>query len=423
MAVTTSGLEPDVVTSRLRTSLTGTPGLLRAGLAASLIALLIFALLAADSMSSRRQALRDAKDAAAQTVLIQQVQTSLVEADSLAANAFLVGGIEPSTLRDGYQQGIATASQALATASANASAGELSDLESVNAALVRYTGLIESARANNRQAFPVGVAYLRQASQLLTTEIVPTLEQVSSSTEQRVDAAFERSGSARWGIWIAGLIAIAALVACQLLLAKVTRRTLNLGLLVGTVLLVVAFFWGAISMSSAASTANDARDGSYEMATDVAAARIDAFAAKSNESLALINRGSGASFEEGWQALIDDATAALGRSDDPSLQGVLDDLDAYVEVHGQIRALDDEGQWDDAVALATGFDSGQSNAVFATFAASSASVLGDAATDVERQLADAADPLGATRTVVLVLSLLAAVAVVWGFNLRMKEYR
>ncbi len=423
MAVTTSGLEPDVVTSRLRTSLTGTPGLLRAGLAASLIALLIFALLAADSMSSRRQALRDAKDAAAQTVLIQQVQTSLVEADSLAANAFLVGGIEPSTLRDGYQQGIATASQALATASANASAGELSDLESVNAALVRYTGLIESARANNRQAFPVGVAYLRQASQLLTTEIVPTLEQVSSSTEQRVDAAFERSGSARWGIWIAGLIAIAALVACQLLLAKVTRRTLNLGLLVGTVLLVVAFFWGAISMSSAASTANDARDGSYEMATDVAAARIDAFAAKSNESLALINRGSGASFEEGWQALIDDATAALGRSDDPSLQGVLDDLGAYVEVHGQIRALDDEGQWDDAVALATGFDSGQSNAVFATFAASSASVLGDAATDVERQLADAADPLGATRTVVLVLSLLAAVAVVWGFNLRMKEYR
>ena len=49
MAVTTSGLEANSVPSRLRTSLTGTPGLLRAGLAASLIALLIFALLAADS--------------------------------------------------------------------------------------------------------------------------------------------------------------------------------------------------------------------------------------------------------------------------------------------------------------------------------------------------------------------------------------
>src|SRR4051812_31463583 len=116
MAVTTSGLAPNAVTSRLRTSLTGTPGVLRAGLGASLIALLVFALLAADSATSRREALGDAGEAAAQTVLVQQVHTSLVEADSLATNAFLVGGIEPLTLRSGYQEGIASASTALAAA-------------------------------------------------------------------------------------------------------------------------------------------------------------------------------------------------------------------------------------------------------------------------------------------------------------------
>ena len=356
-------------------------------------------------------------------MLIQQVQTSLVEADSLATNAFLVGGIEPLTLRDGYQQSIDTASQALATASANASAGELSDLQSVNAALARYTGLIESARANNRQGFPVGVAYLRQASQALGDEIVPALEQVSTSTQDRVNSAFDRSGTARWGIWVAGMIAILALVVCQVLLSKVTRRTLNLGLLIGTVLLLVAFVWGAASMAVAANNANDARDGPYTVATDIAAARIDAFAAKSNESLALINRGNGASFDEEWQGLIDDAHTALDRSREAAVADVRVDLDAYVDVHGQIRSLDEDGQWDDAVALATGFDQGQSNAVFGAFADSSSQVLNGAADDVDQQLADAADPLGRTRAVVLVLSLLAAIAVVWGFNQRMREYR
>lgn len=423
MAVTTSGLAPDAVTSRLRTSLTGTPGLLRAGLAASLLALLLFALLAADSTSARRDALADAKGAAAQTVLIQQVQTSLVEADSLATNAFLVGGIEPLTLREGYQRGIAAASQALARASAEARGSELDDLEAVSAALARYTGLIESARANNRQAFPVGVAYLRQATQVLTDEILPTLEQVSSSTEHRVDAAFDRSGSARWGIWIAGLIAIAALVACQVLLSRATKRTVNVGLVAATVLLVVAFAWGAISMSAAAARANDARDGPYRRATDVASARVDAFAAKSNESLALINRGSGSTFDEAWQASMTDARTSLGGSKDAAITDLLGGLDAYTDVHTDIRALDDAGQWDDAVALATGFGADQSNGVFAAFSERSASVLGDAAADVDRQLADAADPLGTTRGVVLVLSLLAAVATVWGFNQRMKEYR
>ena len=38
-------------------------------------------------------------------------------------------------------------------------------MESANAGLARYTGLIEQARANNRQGFPVGAAYQRQANE------------------------------------------------------------------------------------------------------------------------------------------------------------------------------------------------------------------------------------------------------------------
>jgi hypothetical protein len=424
MAVTTGGLAPNAVTSRLRTSLTGTPGMLRAGLAACLVALALFAWLAADSTASRKDALTEARAAASQAVLIQQVHTSLVEADSLATNAFLVGGIEPAQQREGYEAGIAAASQALAAAAGNASGGDLADLESVNAALVRYTGLIESARANNRQGFPVGVAYLRQASQLLTNDVLRVLDEVSVSSQEQVDEAYDDSGSARWGLWIAAVIVLAALVACQLLLSRATRRTLNVGLLAGTALVLVGVIWGGSTMSSAASTANDARDGPYATTVLLAQARIDAFSAKSAESLTLINRGNGSTLEAQYLEHMAAATEAIDEaSRDGQAAGVASDLAAYDDVHRQVRDLDDDGDWDAAVRIATGFDDSSSNELFARFDTNSAAALEEQSTKLDDRLGDATGGLGAARFAVLLSALLAAVAVGWGFNLRMKEYR
>lgn len=424
MAVTTSGLAPNAVTSRLRTSLTGTPGMLRAGLAASLVALVLFGALAVNSTAVRRSALEDARGAAAQVVLIQRVHTSLVEADALATNAFLVGGIEPAEQRAGYQAGIERASEALATAASNASGTDLADLQAANAALARYTGLIESARANNRQGFPVGVAYLRQASDLLDSEVLPVLDEVSAASERRVDDAYDSSGSARWGLAIAAVIVLVALIACQLLLARATRRTLNVGLAAGTALVLVAVVWGGFAMATAASRANDARDGAYRDTTAVAEARIASFSAKSAESLTLINRGNGQTFEEDWKADMATATDALAGADDADITDSLTAaLDGYRDIHVEIRALDDEGNWEDAVAQATGTDASSSNVAFTAFAEPSAATLDQSASAVDSKLDDARSPLGSARIVILLLTLLAAVAVVWGFNQRLKEYR
>ena len=76
-----------------------------------------------------------------------------------------------------------------------------------------------------------------------------------------------------------------------------------------------------------------------------------------------------------------------------------------------------------ATRSTAGFEPGQANEVFGVFADDSAAVLTAAATDLDDQLADAADPLGGARTVVLLLTLFAAIAVIFGFNQRMKEYR
>lgn len=430
MAVTTTGLTPNAVTSRLRTALTGTPGMLRAGLAACLVALVLFGTLAAKSAGDRRTALTDARSAAAQAVLVQQVHTSLVRADALATNAFLVGGLEPAALRDGYTAGIQTATETLATAAGNASGAALTDLEAANAALARYAGLIESARANNRQGFPVGVAYLRQASQLLLDDVLPRLDAVTVASQDQVDDAYDRSGSARWGLWLAGLLVLATLVACQLVLSRATRRTLNVGLVAATALALVAFAWGAASMSRAGSRAEDARSNEYRNAVALADARIAAFGAKSAESLGLINRGNATAFDERWQADHGVAVDALaGIDDDTRFDGVasIDEigaaLDDYAVVYANVRDLDDNGGWDAAVAVATGFDADQSNGAFQGFDDASSTRLDRYAAATDDALGDTSGPLGTARFAALLLTLLAAVATIWGFNLRMKEYR
>jgi hypothetical protein len=404
--------------------------MLRAGLAACLVALALFGTLAAKSAGDRREALADARGAAAQSVLVQRVHTSLVEADALASNAFLVGGLEPAPLRDGYTQGIQTATETLATAAGNARGSALADLEAANAALARYTGLIESARANNRQGYPVGVAYLRQASQLLNDDVLPRLDAVSAASQDAVADAYHRSDNARWGLWLAGMVAIAALIACQVLLSRATRRTLNVGLVAATALLVVAFGWGAVAMSSAGSRADDVRGDEYRNAVALADARIAAFSAKSAESLGLINRGNAAPFEEVWNADHAEAIAALTGIDDaagfddvPSIDEIGSAFDDYAVVHGDVRDQDDAGNWDAAVEIATGFEPGQSNEAFDRFDESSAALVDRYATAVDDHLGDTLDPLRTARLAALVLTVLAAVAAAWGFNLRMKEYR
>jgi hypothetical protein len=84
----------------------------------------------------------------------QEVYRALQDADATAASAFLSGGLEPSQLRERYEKDIAQAQAALSVATASSP-----DLTATLAAqLPVYTGLIETARSNNRQGFPVGAA-------------------------------------------------------------------------------------------------------------------------------------------------------------------------------------------------------------------------------------------------------------------------
>jgi hypothetical protein len=165
--------------------------------------------------------------------------------------------------------------------------------------VVAYSGAIEQARANNRQGLPVGAQYLRSASAQLRAEALPIADNLVVANADRAED--------RMAVWvglvfvIVAALALVALVIGQLWLARRFRRTFNRGMLGASVLLLALLVGGIVLLVNLNSSVASIQDGSFAAVNRAAGARIEASNAKSNESLTLIARGSGAAFETAWK--------------------------------------------------------------------------------------------------------------------------
>jgi hypothetical protein len=406
-------------------ALEGTPGTMRIFATISVLAALLFAVLGFVAINNRANALADAQIHAEQLVRLQTIRTNLVQADADATNAFLVGGLEPGTQRAAYETSIAAASTTLAQASGESSADAVT-LADVNDHMTTYTGLIEAARANNRQGFPVGAAYLKNASALLRGQVLPDLTALANANENRVQDAYNRSDSAGDLLAIVGVLAVVVLLVAQIWLTVRTRRWINVGVLSAVAGVLVALIVSGSVMVVAQSTAQDVRAGAYQSADAIGQARVAAFDAKSSESLTLIERGSGQDAEANYKSehvvAQNELALAAASGANAKLQEL---LTAYDQVHQKIRSLDDGGQWDDAVKLATGDANvaGSSNQTFQALDAATQQDLLTSSQQVSNQLGDARTTLEIARWLVLLVGLLAAAAAGWGFSRRLREYR
>jgi hypothetical protein len=408
------------VAARVREAAAGTPGSMRLLGIGAIVVLLVFGALGALSANARASAIDDAREQSAQLVRLQTVRTNLVQADALATNAFLVGGLEGAQQRDDYESALRTAATTLADTAASSAPGDAGAFQTVNDAVVRYSGLIETARANNRQGFPVGVAYLKQASTVLRDEVLPALSQLSETTQSRVKHAYRDSRSATDLLAFGAAAAVLILLVTHAYLTVRTRRLLSIPLLVAAGVVVVATAIAGGVLSWAQVQADDVRDGEYRTTVALAQARIFAFDAKSAESLTLVSRGSGQAYEQSFQTLAQAARATLVSADVDATH--VEAIDAYLAVHDDVRGLDDEGKWDDAVALATATDGG-SNQAFAQFDGSTSAQLADAAAGISDDLDGARRPLPVVAVVMVLAGIAAAVAAWQGVSVRLREYR
>ena len=211
-------------------------------------------------------------------------------------------------------------------------------------------------------------------------------------------------------------------------LARRTRRYVNVPLAAGAVVVLVTLLVGVVGLVGVGNKVDTVRDGVYAATLSTAQARIAGFDAKSNESLGADRPRLGRRLREGVEGLGRRSSRASSTklSAEPARPPTWPRCRGtpYAEVHQQIRALDDNGNWDGAVRLATGSSGSSGNAAFASFDESSGQQLtnlrsGHAPASSTTPAAGSRSP----RSPGSLAGLIAALCAWWGLSLRLEEYR
>jgi hypothetical protein len=363
---------------------------------------------------------------------------SLADADTTVAAGFLAGGVEPSTARARYDQDVAQAAASLARASTQAS-GEMvttKRIADITTQLPVYTGLVERARANNRQGLAVGESYLRRASELMQSSILPAAAELQRRQAARLNDTYQRAGSVPVvSLAICG-ISLAGLVWAQIFLFHQTQRVFNIGLVVASLALLGGLVWWTVAGVASTRSLASALEHSRSVSDALAPAQIAALQARSVESLGLVTRtvvATGPDFDAKMQLLArnEGAGGALGaarqfttdQTGRELVAAAIREAQRYASAHEQVRVRNDRGEYVEAVAAAVGAHEASSATAFDRLARAL-----DAAVDHERRafgsdIHRAESQLTGLPIGTGALALVAAVGVILGVGQRLAEYR
>ncbi len=223
-----------------------------------------------------------------------EIYRSLTAADATAASAFLVQGPEPPALREDFDRDLAHASGLLVKAAAPSGGSDAAraQIDRLVRDLPRYTGLVESARANNRQGLPLGSAYLRHANALMSTRLLPAADELYRTQRNQLTADYTHARAWPWVALGAGVLALAALAWAQHRTYRWTNRVFNLGLLAATAATAAALVWLAAGHAVVRSGLGESdRHGARSLRV-LGEARIAVLQARGSENLALVARGA-----------------------------------------------------------------------------------------------------------------------------------
>jgi hypothetical protein len=280
----------------VRERLTTTPGRLAVISVVLVLAAALFGVVATVAESSRAQA---ASAARTQTEpLLGQaatLYTALSDANATATTTFLEGGLEPPARRARYVAALRLATDALAslTREGSGSADARAALATISQQMPVYSGLIEAARANNRQGLPIGAAYLRQASELLTGTILPAADRLYAIEANRLagDYGTGTGTVALVVLIIVAIVVLAVLGGAQVYLARTTRRIINVPMLASTAVLMAVSVWAIDGLIGEQNSLTSARHESDSVEV-LSAGSVLLSRAQSDQSLTLVNRGS-----------------------------------------------------------------------------------------------------------------------------------
>lgn len=413
-----------------------TPGILTAFGLVLVVVSLLAGLFTALSVQQRDAALDSlATRSGPLTAAAEEIYRSLSDADATATGSFLAGGLESTASRQRYENDVAQAGNALAIAIAARDPADVtapgSPLAALSGQLPVYTGLVETARADNRQGLPLGAAYQREASNLMRTQLLPASEALYRSENDQLTADQNQAGAFPWAEVLLALVVLALLVVAQVFLRRRTNRVFNAGLLVATIASVVSLLWVLIASIGAMSAVSESRSAGSAQVDVLARAQIATLAARSDETLTLVARGAGSAYQDDYvkvraqlDSLLSDARA---RATDDAVRTPLDraatDSKTWADAHVEIRAADDSGDYTTAVQKAN--DTGQNGAAgaFDRLDADLRAAIDSTRATFGAKLTDASDALAGAVAAVSVLAIVVAAGAAAGIWRRLKDYR
>ncbi|MFJ2227039.1 hypothetical protein [Streptomyces halstedii] len=385
---------------------------------------------AADDVVTRSQPLSaDAAD----------IYRSLADADTMAASGFLAGAEEPEDVHAQYEKDIKEASRLLVKAAAgtDASSSSAGEIRTLNELLPEYTGLVERARANNRQGLPLGGAYLRYANQRMTNDLLPAAERLYAAETGRLST--DTADARRWPLLAlgAGVVALAALVWTQRRAYRRTNRVFNRGLLAATAAASVVLLWLAVGHTVARAELRAAMTHGQESLDVLNKARINSLKARANENLTLVARGAvltadgtqdkyETDYGAGMKALGEQLTTAERLADDARgrapVARAADAVSEWQERHRRARITDDQGDYDGALKQIIGAKDSTGES-FALVDTALEEALGQEQSEFTGAARNGRGALGGLPVGAGVLAVLGAVAAIAGINRRLSEYR
>ncbi|WP_411977072.1 hypothetical protein [Streptomyces solicathayae] len=425
---------------RLRRAATTEPGRLQiigAVLAALVVAFgAVTALEISDRASSADDVVSRSQPLSADAASIYR---SLADADTAAASGFLAGAQEPAGVHQRYTDDITTASRLLVKAAANTegSVESAREIATLSEHLPRYTGLVERARAANRQGLPLGGAYLRYANQQMTTELLPAAERLYAAETARLHADDEDARALPYLSLALGLIALAALAAAQRRNYLRTNRVLNHGLLAATAAALVVLLWLVVGHTVARAELNNAREHGQDSLQVLTTARINSLKARANENLTLVARGAvltddgkNDKYETEHTAGMEALTTAIAQAreladDDAGRDPVSDAAERIAEWkqrHAGARATDNAGDYEGALVRVIGAKESTGES-FDQVDAALKKALDHEQAEFTRSASDGRGALTGLPLGAGVLAVLGAVGAIMGINRRLSEYR
>ncbi len=379
-------------------------------------------------------------------VAAQQLVSSLAEADAAATAAFLSGRDEDPEQRRLYEEALARAGRQVEEIASLA--GRDPDvraaLSRASVQVTRYAGLIEAARASNRNASPDANGYLVSAVQVAEQLVGGDVKVLTDQAQATLGDDEDGRGS---GFVLAAAALAAAAVALALAqwrMVRIARRIVNPPLALATVLTVGALGWLAYAHQASGDDMVDARRQGYDSIVLTARLASAGFGAKAAETLALITndpaqrREADALASQVASAPFAPAAAEAVRQGQAGAAppGLLRDAAAAADSRRERAASAEAGlrwqRYQDTVsrlrgardaAAARAVAVGPANADFNGFNFSVQSVLGQNRGQFLAGLGEAAGRTGRLPPAVLLLLVGALATMFWGFQLRINDYR